>query len=145
VDRDSVGYYKNIADEKKELERKVRTVSRGISVLGRNLAMLNPLKYGLFSWQLFSHKLCRWLVPFAMILVFVTNTFLISFSNFYLYAFILQMVFYTIALMGTLSSVRTKRIVKIPSFLVLVNLSILIAWYQYFKGKRLITWEPSKR
>src|SRR2546430_4457425 len=26
-------------------------------------ALLNPLRYGVFSWVLASHKLCRWLIP----------------------------------------------------------------------------------
>ena len=85
-DPDSVGYYKDIVDESKEFNRKVRTVSRGITVFMETLPMLNPLHYGFFSWQLFSHKLCRWLVPFAMILAFTSNTLLASNSTFYLYS-----------------------------------------------------------
>src|SRR6267378_4028550 len=65
ADPDSIGYYKNIADERKEYDRKVRTVLRGISVFMRSLALVNPLRHSVFAWQLLSHKLCRWLVPFA--------------------------------------------------------------------------------
>src|SRR5262249_29179610 len=86
-DPDCIGYYNNLDNERKEYERKVRTVLRGISVLMKSLSMLNPFKYHLFSWQLFSHKLCRWLVPFAMILVFVSNMLLISSSALYQYTF----------------------------------------------------------
>ncbi|MGH9894714.1 MAG: glycosyltransferase family 2 protein, partial [bacterium] len=68
LDPESPGYYRNILDDQQEFQRKVRTVVRGIAVFAANLRMLNPLRYGLFSWQLLSHKLCRWLVPFAMIL-----------------------------------------------------------------------------
>jgi glycosyltransferase involved in cell wall biosynthesis len=57
------GYYRNLAVEKRELDRKIRTVVRGIAVLMNNLPLLNPGRTGLFAWQLFSHKLCRWLVP----------------------------------------------------------------------------------
>src|SRR5438132_9947007 len=48
-DPESIGYYKSIADESKESERKVRTVLRGISVLMKSLHLLNPLRYRLFS------------------------------------------------------------------------------------------------
>jgi cellulose synthase/poly-beta-1,6-N-acetylglucosamine synthase-like glycosyltransferase len=141
---ESVGYYNNIADEKKEYERKVRTVLRGISVLMRSLPMLNVLKYGFFSMQLFSHKLCRWLVPFALILVFMTNAFLISYWTLYLYTFILQCVFYVTALIGISVNFR-KSIFKLPSFFVLANLSIFDAWYRYFRQERMVTWNPSIR
>src|SRR5688500_6814739 len=66
LDTDSVGYYRNIADERREFQRKVRTVVRGIAVLERNAGLLNPWRHGLFAWQLASHKICRWFVPFAM-------------------------------------------------------------------------------
>jgi glycosyltransferase involved in cell wall biosynthesis len=135
LDPDSVGYYRNIADERKEFERKVRTVVRGISVFMTSLSMLNPIRYSLFSWQLFSHKLCRWLVPFALILAFISNAVLLPVSKVYLYAFVIQIGFYATAVGG----------VKIPSFFVLVNLSILNAWYLYVRGERMVRWNPSER
>jgi hypothetical protein len=145
-DPDSVGYYKNIADETREFERKVRTVLRGVSVFMKNLPTLNPFRYGLFSWQLFSHKLCRWLVPFAVILAFLSNAVLISRSGFYLYIFICQLIFYAIAFGGIWANLFSrKHILKIPLFFVLVNLSILHAWYRYTRGERMMSWNPSER
>jgi glycosyltransferase involved in cell wall biosynthesis len=145
-DPDSVGYYKNIVDEKKEFERKVRTVLRGISVFMKGLPLLNPFKYGLFSWQLFSHKLCRWMVPFALIAAFLSNLFLASYSAFYFSTFILQLVFYAFAFGGVwVTRFSKKYFLKIPAFFVVVNLSILMAWYRYFQGERLLAWEPSRR
>ena len=93
-----MGYYKNISDEKKEFDRKVRTVLRGISVLMRNLSLLNPFKYGLFSWQLFSHKLCRWLVPFFMIFAFISNAAIFLTSDLLFVLFLLQLGFYGLAI-----------------------------------------------
>ncbi len=145
-DTESVGFYKNILHEQKEFDRKVRTVVRGISVFMRSLPLLNIFKYGLLSWQLVSHKLCRWLVPFTMILAFVSNALIITYSTFYLYAFILQAAFYTIAFGGAWTDIFSKRnILKIPSFFVLVNLSILNAWLRYARGDRMVSWTPSKR
>lgn len=143
-DPESIGYYKNIEDEKKEFERKVRTVLRGISVFMKSLPVLNPLRYGFFSWQLFSHKLCRWLVPFAMIIAFFSNLLLVKYSTFYQYLFLMQIIFYTLAYLGIYKNFK-KSIFKILSFFVLVNMSILNAWYRYFKGERMVRWEPSQR
>lgn len=157
-DPESIGYYKNIADESREYDRKVRTVLRGISVFMKSLSLLNPFKYRLFAWQLFSHKLCRWLVPFALIATFVSNAFLIvdydlfftsSFTYTYTYfvyfsIFILQCTFYLAALLGISTNLR-RNVLKLPSFFVLVNLSILNAWYRYFRGERMVRWNPSER
>lgn len=119
---------------------------RGISVFMNSRALLNPFRYGFFSWQLFSHKLCRWLVPFAMIGAFLSNILLIAGSVFYFYLFLFQIFFYAVAFGGIGSDLSSRKyFFKIPSFLVLVNLSILKAWYWYVKGERVMLWEPSKR
>ena len=146
ADPESVGFYKNLSDQKKEYERKVRTIVRGISVFMRSLSLLNPLRYHLFAWQLFSHKLCRWLVPFAMIAALVTNAVLASSSLFFQGTLVAQVVFYSVAL----AYLATKRLpsfgmLRIPSFFVMVNLSILDAWIRYFRGERIVSWSPSKR
>jgi glycosyltransferase involved in cell wall biosynthesis len=144
-DPESVGFYRNIADESREYERKVRTVLRGISVFMKSLAMLNPIRYGLFSWQLVSHKLCRWLVPFAMIGVLLSNVALIS-SPPYLGFLMAQCVAYGIAF----QAIWTRRfsqhpVLKLATYFVVVNLSILDAWFRYFRGERVVRWNPSRR
>jgi glycosyltransferase involved in cell wall biosynthesis len=145
-DPDSVGYYKNLADETKEYQRKVRTVLRGIAVLMRSLTMLNPMKYGLFAWQLFSHKLCRWLVPFAMIVMLLSNTVLAVDSDAYRLLLAAQLAFYGLAaLYRRFPWIPDKDLFRLPSFFVIVNLSILDAWYRYIRGDRIFRWEPSKR
>jgi len=146
ADPESIGYYKNLADQQKEYERKVRTIVRGISVFMRSLSMLNPLRFHFFAWQLFSHKLCRWLVPFAMIAALAANAVLASSSVFFQWTLVSQVVFYAVAL----AYLATKRLpsfglLRIPSFFVMVNLSILDAWFRYFRGERIVSWNPSKR
>lgn len=145
-DPGSVGYYKNLTDEKKEYQRKVRTVLRGIAVLMRSLPMLNPFRYGIFAWQLFSHKLCRWLVPFAMIGALVSNIVLAIDSIPYRILLLGHVLFYTIAAAyAGLHWMPKSNLLRLPSFFVLVNLSILDAWMRYLRGDRVFRWEPSKR
>ena len=148
-DPESIGYYRNIADDKKEFERKVRTVLRGISVFAKSLRLMNPLRYGLFSWQIFSHKLCRWLVPFAMITAFISNLFLCVHSaagiaSFYSLTFALQVAFYALSVSGMRVN-TTKSFFKIPAYFVVVNFSILTAWYLFFRGENMTMWTPSER
>jgi len=142
LDPESAGYYRNIVDDRREFERKVRTVVRGISVLAANRRMLNPVRYGLFSWQLMSHKLCRWLVPFCMMLACLSNALLVSRSPLYVTTLLFQLGFYAAALAGIWMGLR---ILKMPSFLLLVNLAILTAWFRYARGERITSWNPSER
>jgi len=146
ADPESVGFYKNLSDQKKEYERKVRTIVRGISVFMRSLSLLNPLRYHLFAWQLFSHKLCRWLVPFAMIMALVANGLLVSASQFYQGMLVVQGAFYALALLYLVTKRLPKfGVLRLPSFFVMVNVSILDAWIRYFRGQRIVSWSPSKR
>ncbi|MCC2641093.1 MAG: hypothetical protein K0S45_1506 [Nitrospira sp.] len=145
-DSQSIGYYRNLTDEKKEYQRKVRTVLRGIAVLMRSLPMLNPFRYGMFAWQLFSHKLCRWLVPFAMIAAFISNVVLATHSAFYRVLLVGQAIFYVLAAAYAGCDWMPKsNLLRLPSFFVLVNLSILDAWMRFLRGDRVFRWEPSKR
>ncbi|MBL8074609.1 MAG: glycosyltransferase family 2 protein [Nitrospira sp.] len=145
-DPHSIGIYKNIADERKEYDRKVRTVLRGISVFMRSWGLVNPLRYPIFAWQLVSHKLCRWVVPFAMVTALLSNAVLATTSTLYALLLVGQVGFYGIALGGMLSRPLLKlSLVRLPSFFLLVNLSILQAWIRYWAGERLVAWEPSKR
>ena len=145
-DSQRVGYYRNLTDEKKEYQRKVRTVLRGIAVLMRSLPMLNPFRYGMFAWQLFSHKLCRWLVPFAMIGALVSNLVLATQSAWYRVLLVGQGIFYVLAAAYAGCHWMPKsNLFRLPSFFVLVNLSILDAWMRYVRGDRVFRWEPSKR
>lgn len=146
ADPDSIGYYKNIADERKEFDRKVRTVLRGISVFMKSLSLVNPFAHALFAWQLVSHKLCRWLVPFEMLTAFVANALLAPASAIYQGLFCAQVLFYGIALCGLLiRPLQQLSVIRLPAFFLLVNASILKAWMRYWSGERLVVWEPSKR
>jgi glycosyltransferase involved in cell wall biosynthesis len=144
-DEDSIGYYLTIADESREFERKTRTVVRGIAALMANREMLNPLRYGMVAWQLCSHKLCRWLVPFFMMLALASNGLLIGRPR-YLELFIIQLAFYAMACFG-MSPGRFAggRILRLPTFVLLANLSIVRAWYRYASGQRVVSWIPSAR
>jgi hypothetical protein len=138
----SVGYYRNITDERQEFNRKVRTVARGIAVLASNLSLLNPFRYGLFAWQLASHKLCRWLVPFALVAAVGANAVLASGSSLYAAAFLLQAAFYGAAAVGLWNG---NRVLRIPAFFVLSNIGVVTAWVRYARGDRITTWTPSER
>ncbi len=142
LDARSAGYYRNIADGRRELERKIRTVVRGLFVLAANARMLNPLRHGLFAWQLASHKLCRWLVPYAMVTAALSNLLLLSRSRFYAATMLLQFVFYAMALAGLRRGASSSRI---PAYLLLANVAVLIAWFRFVGGERMAVWNPSER
>lgn len=65
--REAVCFVPRAASMRIEYRRKIRTMSRGIQTLFFHSALLNPLRHGAFAWMLWSHKLVRWLVPWALV------------------------------------------------------------------------------
>jgi cellulose synthase/poly-beta-1,6-N-acetylglucosamine synthase-like glycosyltransferase len=143
-DPKAIGSYLNIADEKREFERKTRTVLRGLTVFFNHLEFLNIFKYKLFSYQLFCHKLLRWLVPFFLVTTLTLNAVLAASSSFFLILLFSQLLFYIIGLYGWFTQ-SLSGVFKIPMFFVVVNTAIAVAWWQYMTGKRVTLWTPSTR
>ena len=54
----------------KEAKRKERIVNRSLRGLFRVKAVMNPLRSGIFSYMVISHKLLRWLIPLFAVLTF---------------------------------------------------------------------------
>ncbi|MDL1974874.1 MAG: glycosyltransferase family 2 protein, partial [Deltaproteobacteria bacterium] len=90
----------DVSDEKREFDRKVRTVVRGLTVFFRHLELLNFFRYGLFSYQFFCHKLLRWLVPLFLFTAFFTNLILAMTSSAYYVLLLCQSAFYAVAVWG---------------------------------------------
>ncbi|MBT3053851.1 MAG: glycosyltransferase family 2 protein [Candidatus Thiodiazotropha sp. (ex Codakia orbicularis)] len=129
-----------------EYNRKVRTLLRGMAALFSNLKLLNAFKYGWFSVFLFSHKLMRWLVPFFLLILLISNYFLID-QFVYKLLFSGQLLFYSLAIVALPQNSKLNNTVigKIPLFFTIVNLAILKAWFLFFQGKRQEIWNPTKR
>lgn len=143
---ESFGYMKAAESQKDEFNRKVRTFIRGITALFNKAHLLNPFKYALFSLYLISHKLIRWLVPFFLIGLLVSNFFLVD-IGFYTVLLLLQIGFYGVAVVAAIneSIIKSFPLFKVPLFFVSVNVSILKAWFKYLSGTRQEIWTPTKR
>ncbi|VAW97934.1 Glycosyl transferase, group 2 family [hydrothermal vent metagenome] len=141
-----LGFYPNIKDESKEYQRKLRTVIRGMAAIAEKPSVLNPFKFGLFTFEVFSHKIMRWLVPWFQLALLISSA--IAWQTHILIAIILagQIAFYLLATIGWLSkTARSNSLIKLPFFFMQVNIAIAHAGIQFLSGKRITVWEPSKR
>lgn len=141
-----VGIYQDVKAPALEYRRKMRTVIRGMAAITRHPQVLNPLRMGLFAFQVWSHKLMRWGVPWFMLGFFVATMALVGEHWVFDLALLMQVLFYGVVMLGYFSSrLRSITIVKIPFFFVQVNIAIAHATLQFLAGKRITVWEPSKR
>lgn len=146
VDPEVLGYYRLVRSYRAEFARKVRTMVHGLQVMMHFKHVLNPFRYGLYAFEAFSHKVCRWLVPFAMIGTVAANIALVDSSVFYRVTMIGQVLLYLAAAVGYhFKGTRQFTLVRVSYFFVMVNASILVAWYRYILGEHYVSWEPSQR
>ena len=146
LDTDVIGYYQLVKSHKQEFPRKVRTIIHGLEVLFHFAGIMNPFRYGFYAIEILSHKLFRWLVPLFMIILFLSNLFLINDGLLYKILMMLQLLFYVTALSSHLiQKLQLFAPSRIVYFFCIANLSIVYAWYNYLLGRKFVIWEPSKR
>ncbi len=137
-----------------ELKRKIRIAAGGIQTLFRLKSLLNPVKYGMLSWQYFSHKVLRWtLAPVSLFAMFFINLFIVvlsnswSFNSFYTLFIYLQLLMYAMVFAGWHFENKKLRfkLLFIPYYFVTINYASLRGIVRYFKGKQSVQWEKSQR
>lgn len=140
------GYYKDVQDPAREYHRKVRTVIRGITSIVRQPSVLNPWRYGLFAFQIWSHKLMRWAVPWLMLLSLIVNFAVLDDGRVYQLLMLAQLGFYGLTAAGLICApCRWYAAVKVPFFFVQSNIAIAHATLAFLGGRRMTVWTPSKR
>jgi len=139
---------------KEEMKRKIRIAAGGIQTIFRLGQLLNFFKYGLLSWQYFSHKVLRWtLTPVSLFLLYFVNLFLVlkqhlwQPDNFYSIFFYFQSLCYAIALIGWYNENRKIRLKLFfaPYYFVMINFAAIRGMIRYLKGSQSVNWEKSKR
>jgi glycosyltransferase involved in cell wall biosynthesis len=142
----AIGSMTSVKDPKQEFDRKVRTLIRGMTTLFAYAHLLNPARFGLFAFALWSHKILRWTVPFFLVTALISSLALAD-SLWFLGAFLLQCAFYLGALAALNQYARFHEMLpgKVALYFSSVNLAILAAWYRYGRGVRQEIWTPSRR
>jgi cellulose synthase/poly-beta-1,6-N-acetylglucosamine synthase-like glycosyltransferase len=125
-----------------EFRRKVRIVNRAWRATWTLPALLNPLRFGLFSLELISHKLLRWLMPLFMVATFVLNLPLLDAGLIYRWTFGIQAVLYALAFVGYLARRRASlpRMLAVPYYFCLVNIASARGIFEAYRGQTYTTW-----
>jgi hypothetical protein len=129
-----------------EFERKVRTFIRGITTLFAHAFVLSPFRHGVFAFEVFSHKLMRWIAPFLLVAALASSLALMN-RPIYQATLIAQLALYLGALVafGKWWRFDRSRLGKVALYFTVVNTAILVAWLQYVRGVRREVWTPTRR
>ncbi|HZS57986.1 MAG TPA: glycosyltransferase [Gemmatimonadaceae bacterium] len=127
-----------------EFRRKIRTMARGLATLWYKRALLNPFRYGAFSFMLASHKLARWLVyaalPFAGIgLILLATTGPVGVG-----ILVVGILGVGVGMLG-MRWREAPRLVRTAGFAFASALAGMIAWKDALARRRRPIWEPTRR
>jgi cellulose synthase/poly-beta-1,6-N-acetylglucosamine synthase-like glycosyltransferase len=129
-----------------EFRMRVRVIIQSIHALVRKRAMLNPWVGGFFAFQLFSHKVLRYLTPLFLAAILGLNIAIATATGSPLYVALLvaQLIAYAAAATQYLLlrvGIRWRLLV-VPFYFLHANAAALWALVAYLRGERAVTWTP---
>ncbi len=130
-----------------EYVRKVRTISRGMETLVRVRYMLNPIRFGVFAWKLFSHKVCRWLMPVSAVPAAAGLAFLARSDPWAQLTASGAVILGATAIVGAMwpESKPVPRLIGIVAFSVAANVAVVHGVVRLLRMSEDKTWEPTRR
>ena len=130
-----------------EYRRKVRTIARGLHTLLHKRNLMNPFRYGLFAWMLFSHKVCRWLGPWAGVNALVGLALMTHSIPWARAGLLVAGAGVLLGSVGWLASDRQNLpwILGLPAFGLMGNVAAMHAVLGVMRGESYALWDPTRR
>jgi cellulose synthase/poly-beta-1,6-N-acetylglucosamine synthase-like glycosyltransferase len=137
----ALAYEETTQSTSEEFSMRVRVVTRAMRGLLSVSDLLKPWKFAWPAFQLWSHKIMRWMVPLFLIAIFAANLALIDF-RFYRFTLAVQLFFYAAALLNTLLPLhRQWKPLGIPLFFCTLNAAALVSMLEICRGRKYVTWQ----
>ena len=129
-----------------EFRRRRRIISRSLYGLWTQRGVLNPFAHFFFAFQMFSHKVLRWLVPVLLLIALGANIALAG-DPFYRILLALEIVFMALAVLGYMLPERLGRLMPfyVPAYFCAINYGVLLGVLNFIIGRRHIVWQPVSR
>lgn len=143
LEPEAICYEETLDRPDRELSMRVRVAMRSLVALSSQKRFLNPLRFGAFAWQLWSHKLLRYLSPVFCAIAFASNLAL-AFQGRYIWLMGLQLVVLSAGLVGflPLGGLARSRWLAQPYYFLLTNLASAVSLFRLLRGERIVTWTP---
>ncbi len=143
----AICYEETAGDFDKEYKRKKRIVNRSFRGLLKVKEVMNPFHSGIFSFEVVSHKLLRWLQP-VFIVIFALGSLGLGLSGSVFFKFVstFGIAFLFLALMGFYksSSKNISKLFFLPYYFIMVNYYSLLGIIEALKGNIQVTWSTPR-
>ncbi len=127
-----------------EFSRKVRVVNRSWTALSKLKYLLNPISYGWFAVQLWSHKVLRWLSPLFLFFIFFSSLALSFSSSYFLLLVGIQLLGYGLGLLGWKFKHfgHAHWLISACTYLCLINAASAVGISKKLMGQSIVVWDP---
>jgi len=144
-DPQAIAYEETAADARQEFQRRKRIGAGAFHALRYTWRMLLP-SAGTVCFSYWSHKVCRWLVPFA-IAFGLLSALLLSSYPFYRYAALVGLAAIAAASYGYSLEVRGRAagIFAIPYYFLSMNLALMLGFFRFVAGSQTAVWRRTAR
>lgn len=145
-DPQAVAYEETSADARQEFQRRLRIGAGAWHALGYTWRMLLP-GAGLVSFSYWSHKVFRWLAPFALLGALVSALLLAS-NPFYLLCAVTGLGLIGAALYGHVREMHghsLRGIVALPYYFLSMNLALMLGLFRFLSGSQTSIWRRTAR
>lgn len=124
-----------------ELRARMRMTTRNWTGTLSCPALLNPFRFPMTALGLLSHKLLRWLTPFLLATVFITNSCLMVRDQ-YVGLWLVQVVFYLSAIIGWTRERKSQPagVFAYPFSFCLANFGFLLGLMKAFRSQRIVAY-----
>ena len=139
--------YENVPNRlQEEFRRKIRISAGNFLNLRTFMHLLWPPTKGL-AFSFMSHKVLRWLGPFLLLLIFISNLFLVNQHPFYTVTLIIQVVLMISPIIDFLLRILKIHIVflRFITHFYSMNLALLLGFIKFVKGAETDVWQPTRR
>ena len=132
----------SLSDANSEYRMRVRVCLRAMWALLDMRHLFNVAKFPLFSWQLLSHKLLRYLAFIPMLLMLISSSLLLG-DPLHQTLFIGQLVFYGLAFVGHMTKENSRPLyLSLPYYFVILNIACAHAFLRFMRGEKQAVWNP---
>ncbi|AQT61413.1 glycosyltransferase family 2 protein [Cellvibrio sp. PSBB023] len=132
----------SLTNSQSEFRMRVRVSLRAYWAMWDMRHLFNPFSYGLFSLQITSHKLLRYLAFIPLFLALVSNGLITGEGWFYQLTFVLQILFYSAAAFVSLNDGTRNRWLGLANYFCLINVAAAMAFIKFIKREKIVMWKP---
>lgn len=143
---DAISIEKSSSSMNMEFTRKVRILTRSIKGILHMRSLFNPFKFGLFSVQLFVHKMLRYLMPIFLMLCSLSIIFLThEILYFLLFTLLITLLVFAIIAKFTENTANNNKFFSLIYYYLIVHYALFLAWGKVLKKEKMTIWTTDRK